>query len=295
MLVTVALQYGLAAYASTLPFWAALALGALVGSFIAHALGVAIHECAHDMVFRSSWANKVLSVIVNMPLGAPGAMAFRAEHLLHHYYLGATDGRDHQTPHEDELGPVGHTLSSKLKWLVLGIAKADRVHPRPLPPSLRGWHRLNVATTFGQWPLFLYFAPTAFLYLSVSTIFAFRFSVVCARRYAEHVGLRDGQPTNSYYGPLNWLSFCVGYHVEHHDFPGVPWYRLPALRRIAREHYDPLAQVRSWTGLVFAFLLDRRHGLDRYTSFHGLRRGTAAASESSGSGETPIAPTPGRA
>jgi sphingolipid delta-4 desaturase len=80
------------------------------------------------------------------------------------------------------------------------------------------------------------------------------------------VGLAPGQPTNSYYGTLNWFSFFVGYHVEHHDFPGIPWYRLPALRRIASEHYDSLAQVRSLVGLGYRFLTDPSHGIGRYCS-----------------------------
>lgn len=34
-----------------------------------------------------------------------------------------------------------------------------------------------------------------------------------------------------------WLSFLAcyhfGYHEEHHDYPGAPWWRLPAVRRAA--------------------------------------------------------------
>ena len=58
--------------------------------------------------------------------------------------------------------------------------------------------------------------------------------------------LREGgsarcQPTTSTYGPLSALScWNLSYHVEHHDFPGVPWSRLPAVTRAAPEFYSEL-------------------------------------------------------
>eukprot|EP01047_Picozoa_sp_COSAG01_P059833 COSAG01_NODE_7245_length_3285_cov_2.517891_1_plen_168_part_00 len=38
---------------------------------------------------------------------------------------------------------------------------------------------------------------------------------------------------------------CLNYHVEHHDFPAIPWFRLPRVRQLAPEFYS---ELRSWDG-----------------------------------------------
>ena len=67
--------------------------------------------------------------------------------------------------------------------------------------------------------------------------------------------------TFSYYGPLNLLTYNVGLHNEHHDFPAVPWTRLHKLNEIAHEFYDDLPCHYSWVGVIWQFILDKEVGL----------------------------------
>jgi sphingolipid delta-4 desaturase len=62
------------------------------------------------------------------------------------------------------------------------------------------------------------------------------------------------QETYSYYGPLNWVMFNMGFHNEHHDFPMVAWNRLPQLYGMAPEFYRTLFAYQSYTRLVLKFI-----------------------------------------
>lgn len=74
----------------------------------------------------------------------------------------------------------------------------------------------------------------------------------------------DGQflvpETCSYYGPLNWVTFNVGYHVEHHDFPSIPGSRLHELQEIAPEFYLALNYHTSWVKVLWQYITNPRVG-----------------------------------
>jgi sphingolipid delta-4 desaturase len=108
----------------------------------------------------------------------------------------------------------------------------------------------------------------AMLYFLISTFFAGSIHPIAGHFIAEHYVFEGSHETYSYYGPLNYLCYNVGYHNEHHDFPNIPWSGLPKLREIAKEFYDPLPQCTSWFGVVIRYIFD-----DSITPYSRVKRG----------------------
>ena len=77
---------------------------------------------------------------------------------------------------------------------------------------------------------------------------------------AEHYVFVEGQETYSYYGALNLVTWNVGYHNEHHDFPRVPGWKLPQVKAIAGEFYDNLPCHMSWSKVMWQYATDPNMG-----------------------------------
>jgi sphingolipid delta-4 desaturase len=238
------------------------------GAFPAHAMGVLIHETGHNLVFKQPWANKIFCILSNVPLAAPGAMEFKFHHDLHHRNLGDGGINDTQAPTRREDEVVG--TSSILKLLSFTFGRFVFKSSTPHKVTLDRWVIANWVVCGAHMALVIFgFGAKSFIFGFVAGMAAFGPHTMGARRISEHLTGRRGQPSNSYYGPLNWISFGVGYHVEHHDFPNIPWRRVPQLRKIAPEFYEPLYQIKSWTGLVASYFLSPRYRVSQYYGMNG--------------------------
>merc|ERR1712216_742050 len=227
------------------------------GATITQALFLAIHELAHNLFFKKAQHNRYFAMVVNWPIGIPYCVPFRGYHLEHHKWQGV-DGIDTDIPSrlEGQLirGPVSKIIWASCQILTYAL--------RPMfikAQDLTQAHIMNWASQiafdvaiyciWGWKPLF-YFVFCIFLAGGLHP---------CAGHFiSEHYvfpHLDAMQETYSYYGPLNWLTWNVGYHNEHHDFCNIPWSRLPALKELAPEYYDNLAVCDSWIGVIWDYIM----------------------------------------
>ncbi|KAK6906659.1 sphingolipid delta-4 desaturase [Kwoniella mangroviensis CBS 10435] len=245
---------------------------------------LSIHEITHNLAFKSIKANKILAIISNLAIGIPYAMAFKGYHIEHHKFLGE-DGIDTDLPSKLEAmildNVAGKTFFATFQILFYALRPG---FIRSQKPTI--WHGINLLAILAFDVLLVKnWGWNSLIYLIMSSFFAGSLHPCAAHFIAEHYLMngplptkeelvKDGQgdnedwliqglaqETTSYYGWLNVLCYNVGYHNEHHDFPSVPWTKLPELHRIAKEFYDPLPSHESWPYVTWKFITDPSIGM----------------------------------
>ncbi|KAI0279939.1 fatty acid desaturase-domain-containing protein [Russula aff. rugulosa BPL654] len=243
--------------------WKFVAFAYVIGGTVNHNLFLAIHEVTHSLAFKGLKANKVLAIIANLPIGIPYSMSFKGYHLEHHKYLGE-DGIDVDLPTRLELLCLNNVLGKVFFCTFQVIFYALRPgFVRTQKPTY--WHFIGIATQLSFDFLLALFVPGGkrmLTYLIMSSFWAGSLHPLAGHFIAEHyVWDNLQQETYSYYGWLNILAYNVGYHNEHHDFPSIPWTRLPALRALAPEFYDTIPSHPSWPMVIVNFIRDRNVGV----------------------------------
>ncbi|MCA6462818.1 MAG: fatty acid desaturase [Chitinophagaceae bacterium] len=258
----VSLQVLVAFLLSGQSWWWVLGAAYFIGAFADHALFVLIHECAHKLIFKNRAANKIAGMIANIPLIFPSSVSFETYHLKHHSFQGVHE-LDGDLPNYWEAKLINHYFIGKVIWLLFyplfQVFRLSRL--REIAPFDR-WVALNwliqiVSMTAIAW----FLGAQSFVYLVASFFFSVGLHPLGARWIQEHYLTQGEQETYSYYGVLNHVAFNVGFHNEHHDFPSVPWNRLPDIKKTAPGFYDHLSSHTSWTKLFLRFLFDQEISL----------------------------------
>lgn len=222
----------LACYMVHLLSWKWVVFWAYVfGGCINHSLTLAIHDISHNVAFgtkRAIW-NRWFAMFANLPIGLPYSASFKKYHIDHHRYLGG-DGLDVDIPTNLE-GWFFSTPARKVFWLFLQpLLYALRplvVNPKPVTRL----EMLNAVVQFVVDIIIYYFwGLKPIVYLIAGSILCMGLHPISGHFIAEHYMFMKGHETYSYYGPLNLITFNVGYHMEHHDFPSIPGSKLPEVQ-----------------------------------------------------------------
>jgi len=234
-------------------WWVLLACAYVIGGTLNHSLQLAVHELSHDLCWSGRYknaTNRLTAIMANLATGLPSGQTFKPYHMDHHQYQGV-DGIDTDIPHAIELNWVTNTIG-KIVWI---LAQPLCYALRPMlikPKPFRFWEGLNWAVQLSFDAAVIYFfGLRAFVYLLAGTLLGLGLHPSAGHFIAEHYEFVAGTETYSYYGPANFFNFNVGYHNEHHDFPKIPWSKLPLVRKIAPEFYDHLPHYTSYVTQVF--------------------------------------------
>lgn len=252
----------IAAYAIKDCPWPVVILAAYVfGGTINHSMALAIHEISHNLAFGHSrpLANRFLGIFGNVIMGLPTSVTFKKYHLEHHRYQGV-DGVDMDIPSRLE-GVLFCNTFTKTIWVILQpffyALRPLFLLPKPMSIlELVNWV-VQVAFDAG---IFYFFGAKSLIYLISGSFLAMGLHPLAGHFISEHYMFLKGQETYSYYGPLNYLTFNVGYHMEHHDFPFIPGSRLPQLKAMVPEYYDNIPHHKSWCKVIYDFIMDPEIG-----------------------------------
>lgn len=253
MVIQFTLAYLMKDFSWTIVFLVAYTIGGVIN----HALLLALHEISHNLAFGHARPlhNRIFSLIVNFPIGVPCAISFKKYHLEHHRYQGDEE-LDVDLPTQFEARMFFNT-ATKFVWVVLQpffySLRPMFVNPKnPLPLEI-----VNMVLQFSVDALVVhYWGGKSLAFMIASSLLGMGLHPVAGHFISEHYMFATGYETYSYYGPLNYVTFNVGYHNEHHDFPSVPGSRLPMVKEIASEYYKDLPQHNSWTRVLYEFITD---------------------------------------
>jgi len=235
--------------------WQFFVVAYVVGGTATQAIFLGIHEITHNLAFKKFSHNKMFSCLVNLPIGLPYCAAFQGYHMEHHKYQGV-EGIDTDLPTRIE-GLFFQNVFTKTMFCICQIL-FYAVRPMMVRQQrFTKWHGLNWAVQFSFNAAVIYnFGMGPIWYFLMSDFMAGTLHPCASHFIAEHYVFVGEFETYSYYGPLNMLCFNVGYHNEHHDFPNIPWSRLPKLRDFAPEYYNNLPYHKSWPMVMWKFITD---------------------------------------
>ena len=223
-----------------------------------HALLILGHDASHYRYLKTRWQNDLFGNLLLMWPTFASVEAFRKFHGTHHQYTNLENDGNRQLWHthnaEGELEPewvfpktrAGLVLMvlrraaflTGISWILRGLVGASIIpSPRWMVAARIGFYAsvAGALTYFAAWPAFVWYWLVPFCTWHIAAQYM---RLICEHSAVEsdedeYRVTRTTLPT--------WLESVfilprnVGFHLEHHWYPSVPFYRLPELHRLLTE------------------------------------------------------------
>ena len=243
-------------------FDASLVVNLMATVLLAHAMTIAaymIHECGHNIVFKSVRDNARLGRALSWICGAAYGTYedIRYKHFRHHVDNDDVVWFDYEQFFADH--PNVLRLTRILEWFYIPahdlVMHFIMVFTSFIIPQRRDQRRRNVLVIVIRGGIFgamLIFVPKVALlyavaYMIMMTILRFMDSLQHDYPYSltlfefdkpPRKGNFEWEQEHTFSNPHtlkadwpNWFTLNFGFHNAHHDDMNVPWYRLPAKHR----------------------------------------------------------------
>jgi len=226
--------------------WSVRMVGYAVAGVALHALFNLMHEGMHGNFFRNRRWDRWYGFLIGLPSLFPFS-EYRTNHLLHHRYT-----RSEQDPDEVLNLTRSKRLQSLIFYAMYFLGTYIFLFHIPYVVYTRGTRRERIAAATERLLIFLLvggllvagwtfgFLDVLFHCWLIPLVVATAFTSI--RICGEHQmtggnhPLRLARTVTS--NPLcSFFNVNLNYHLEHHLFPGVPWYNLPKLHRVLLPEY----------------------------------------------------------
>lgn len=223
-----------------------------------HALAILMHDATHYRFLKNRKWNDLLTNLLTMYPIFTSIEQYRQNHMRHHRHLNTEDDPDWVAKLGKRAFRFPKTkrefLLTVFSYLVLyqGImdavwflkrfsSPAAKSNGKPKSSKIRILFYIVLFTALtigGFWKVYLLFWIVPYL----STFFMFQYIRSVAEHYGELAYDHLLTSTRSVKANLVERFFLaphnVGYHLEHHLYPGVPFYNLSKLHELLMEDED---------------------------------------------------------
>ncbi len=226
----------------------------LLVSALQHALSILQHEAVHGLLYRNHRLNDFIGAwLLSYPIGF--SMDYRLTHFAHHRLLG--EAGDPDLANYLPFPADRKVMMRKALYEFMGLGAIRQFFGPSVNSSGARSRLFQIVVTqavifFGFYsagqPL-MYFALWLLPLVTLTKGFA-QF-----RNLAEHLIRPNAPGVNErlrtfqssflerfFFAPLNFNC-----HAEHHWYTSVPYYRLPALRKLLRARAADYSQFAEWT------------------------------------------------